>query len=96
MYCGKKLEMAYFDVDHKTPFSRNGSEGIKNKQLLCRPCNTRKGDLTDGEFRRAYKLTPARQAEGPPTKVIPQKYFEEMTKERARKRRTRSNADDWW
>lgn len=35
--------------------------------------------MTDGEFRRAYKLTPATKAKGPPARVIPQKRFEEIS-----------------
>ena len=30
MYCGKKDEMGRFHIDHKTPFSRNGSDGLRN------------------------------------------------------------------
>ncbi|MYD35568.1 MAG: HNH endonuclease [Dehalococcoidia bacterium] len=99
MYCGKKeREVTYFDVDHKTPFSRNGRDTFANLQLLCRPCNTRKGDMTDGEFRKAYGLTAASKAKNPPTKVIPQSYFEKISKSRAakKKRSTRSRTNDFW
>ena len=72
-YCGLKLEL-----DHKTPLANKGANRTSNYQLLCGPCNNRKGDMTDGEFRRTYQLTPAKQADGPPSKVIPQKYFEEI------------------
>lgn len=78
-YCGKKLELAYMDVDHKTPVGR-GSNRNSNLQMLCAPCNKRKGRSTDGQFRRRYKLPPAREATGPPSKVIPQKYFEGVSK----------------
>ena len=96
MYCGKRMEPAYFEVDHKKPVARGGSDRIVNFQLLCAPCNKRKGAATDGEFRKQYKLTPARQAKEPPTKVIPQKYFEELSKKRqVRKRRASRRDDDW-
>ena len=80
MYCGRKLDKENVNVDHKTPVKRGGSDNRKNLQILCRRCNTRKRDTTDGEFRRAYKavgLLPARQASGlPPTRVIPYKAFD--------------------
>ncbi len=98
MYCGKKeREVAFFQVDHKTPHSRNGRDALSNYQLLCGPCNNRKGDMTDGEFRRAYGLPSASKAKKPPTKVIPQSYFERITKSRQSKRRaTRSRTGDFW
>ncbi len=86
MYCGIKLGIRYFNIDHKTPVARDGTDNTGNLQLLCGPCNRKKRDLTDGEFRRAYSLTPSRQVKGPPTKVILQDYFDRITKERAAKR----------
>jgi len=89
MYCGIQLGIKYFNVDHKTPVARDGGGNVGNLQLLCGPCNRKKRDLTDGEFRRIYKLTPSRQAKGPPTKVTPQDYFDSITKARnARNSRT--------
>jgi hypothetical protein len=97
-YCGVKLEMAYLEIDHKTPVARYGSNRFSNFQLLCGPCNKRKGDMTDGEFRRAYKLTPSRQVDGPPNRVIPQKYFEGISKTIAAKKANyrRRAAETWW
>lgn len=87
MYCGKKeREATYFEIDHKTPMARDGSDSISNLQLLCGPCNKRKGAQTDGQFRKAFKLTPASKTKGPPTKVIPQSYFEKIAKEIAGKK----------
>ena len=97
MYCGKRMEPSYFEIEHKTPVARGGSDRIVNLQLVCTPCNKRKGAATDGEFRKQYKLTPARQAKGPPAKVIPQKYFEDLSKQRqVKKRRASRRADDDW
>ncbi|MCK4368638.1 MAG: HNH endonuclease [Dehalococcoidales bacterium] len=93
MYCGRKLGLAYLHVDHKTPISRDGSNKIRNLQLICGPCNTRKGSMTDGEFRRKYGLTPATKAKGPPAKAIPQSYFEKKTKEIADKKAKRKKKD---
>jgi len=97
-YCGKKLGLAYLQVDHKKAHAKEGSERITNKQLICGPCNSRKGTKSDGEFRRLYKLTPARQAKGPPTKAIPQSYFEAISKTLKAKKATqrRRAADEWW
>ena len=90
--------MAYFHVDHKTPVARAGSNRISNLQLICGPCNTRKGALTDSEFRRRYKLTPSRKVKEPPQKVIPQKYFEEISKTIATRKvkQRRKREDDWF
>lgn len=93
-YCGIKLPASYMQLDHKNPLERSGSDRFSNLQGLCAPCNTRKGSMTDGEFRRKYKLPPARKASGPPTKRIPQGYFDEITKKAAKRRRQRER-DDW-
>ena len=89
MYCGRKLDLADMHADHKTPFNRNGSDSDKNLQMLCGPCNTRKNKMTDGEFRKAYKsvgLLSVRDAGGrPPSRVIPLKKFEALTKESSAK-----------
>ena len=77
MYCGRKVARDLFDVDHKTPFSRGGSDRLSNLQLLCRTCNTRKGDMSDGEFRKRYKLGASRGAK-PPSKAIPMSYFDNV------------------
>ena len=98
MYCGIKRKIHEFDIDHKNPHSRGGSDSLKNLQLLCRTCNTRKGAKTDGEFRRAFSdiLAPARQANGPPAREIPQSKFEAIQKTISAKRaRRRKNSDDW-
>ena len=98
MYCGKKeSEATYFAIDYKTPFSRNGRDTRSNLQLLCPPCNTRKGAMTDGEFRKAYGLPPSAKSKKPPSKAIPQSHFEKVSKGlQAKKRRTKSRTDDFW
>ncbi len=91
MYCGIKMDIAYFEADHKTPFSRGSRDTPGNFRLLCGPCNKCKSNLTNSEFRNLYELTPARMAKGPPTRIIPRKHFgritNELKKEAARERR---------
>jgi len=40
--------------DHLTPVSRGGADTIDNIVPACLPCNSRKGDMTDPEFRTAF------------------------------------------
>ena len=94
MYCGTKYDIRIFHVDHKTPLNRGGSNSIGNKQLLCGPCNNRKGNLTDGEFRKRYRLTPTRQAKGPPGRQIPPSHFDAIKKQRDKRKRARER-DSW-
>ena len=78
MYCGVKLREGDGQGDHKMPHSRGGKETPRNMQLLCAPCNTRKGALTDGEFRKRFKaVLPATL---PPAKAIPRAKFEGVAK----------------
>jgi 5-methylcytosine-specific restriction endonuclease McrA/endogenous inhibitor of DNA gyrase (YacG/DUF329 family) len=54
-YCGESffkngtLEY-YFEIEHKTPLSRGGSDSIENIALACNSCNTRKHTKTEEEF----------------------------------------------
>ncbi len=77
MYCGSKVRRDLFDLDHKNPVSRGGSNRKSNFQLLCRTCNTRKGALTDREFRRKYKSAGVPQTQVLPGRAIPQRKFTE-------------------
>ena len=98
-YCGTRWRKGDGHMDHKMPDSRGGSNTLANKQLLCGPCNTRKGDKSDGEFRRLYRelLLPARQAKGPPSREIKLERFEKISKAIAsRKQRARSREDNNW
>lgn len=77
MYCGGKVRRDLFDLDHKNPVSRGGTNRKSNFQLLCRTCNTRKGALTDKEFRRKYKEAGVPQTQVLPSRAIPQSKFTE-------------------
>ena len=95
MYCGIKLPKHLMHADHKTPLAKGGRNTEGNFQLLCASCNGIKGGkLTDGEFRRAYKLTPARQAKGPPSRPLSRAYFDKITKERRASRAKRRQRED--
>ena len=78
MYCGSRVRRDLFDLDHKNPVSRGGTNRKSNFQLLCRTCNTRKGSLTDREFRRKYKGVGLPQTQVLPNRAIPQKKFTEV------------------
>lgn len=53
----------YLEVDHRIPKSREGSEDIRNRVLLCSPCNGAKGNrLTLAELRQ-LRLNEARMAD---------------------------------
>ena len=93
MYCGKKMEIQYMHIDHKTAVARSGRDTLTNKQLLCGPCNNRKGAKSDGEFRRRYPfLEPASRAKEPPSKVIPQPRFDERDNELKKRRKPKETS----
>ena len=85
MYCGERKTTKTTDVDHKDPVVRGGENERYNYQILCKPCNQRKGMQTDGEFRQRYaELLPRfhhGQALMPPERPTPQKAFRQLTKE---------------
>jgi hypothetical protein len=87
IYCGRKLAKGFGHVDHIRPVAGSGTNAFSNKQLACEKCNSRKGKLSDGEYRSKYKLTPTRQSNGqPPAKLIPLSYFDAMNKANAKKK----------
>ena len=100
-YCGIRLDIAHMTIEHKQPVARKGSESLSNKVVTCFPCNHKKGQMTNGEFRTLYKLEPARQAKGPPEKAIPQEYFNSIdkanrTKKAALARKKKQGSGNLW
>ena len=83
MYCGRKPGVDLLQVDHKNPFSKGGSDTKRNFQLLCGTCNTRKGNLTDRQFRTRFKGAGVPQTQTPPAKIVPQSAFESVAKRTA-------------
>ena len=103
MYCGVKLRDSDGHVDHKKPHVTGGQETPKNMQLLCAPCNTRKGALTDAQFRKRFAAVLPKTL--PPTRAIPLAKFEDVAKtvakrksQTAKKRReqTQQNPFGFW
>jgi 5-methylcytosine-specific restriction endonuclease McrA len=54
-YCETKLLVNNMACDHIHPLSLGGDSTIKNLQMICHRCNTRKGPLTDKDFTKVLK-----------------------------------------
>ena len=77
-YCGRLHRIGYLEIDHKWPVSRGGGNEMANLQLLCVPCNMRKGIQTDEEFRdRYWRLLPGDS--GIPDPAVSQEVFADET-----------------
>ena len=50
VYCQTDITNTKFHIDHRTPLVRGGGHIRKNLQLLCPPCNLKKGRKTHEEF----------------------------------------------
>ena len=80
VYCGRHYSSHYLDIDHMDPVAYGGSNDPSNLQVLCGPCNRRKGDQTDREFRRRYSgLVPSRRLT-PPSRPVSQSHFDAVTR----------------
>ena len=81
MFCGVRRKLPRFQIDHVNPVIRGGSNETSNLQLLCAPCNQRKGMQTNEEFYSRYQRTLRGIKPGrPPGKPIPQGKFKSETK----------------
>ena len=93
MYCGSYLRKGWH-VDHIYPREHGGSNDESNLQGLCPTCNTRKGVMTDREFRQRYrrilpKLNP-KMGPVPPDERIASWKFDDITQSTAMASSTRS------
>ena len=99
MYCGRKPGIDLMDCDHKNPKAKGGSDQKRNYQVLCRTCNTRKGAMTDRQFRTKFKSVGVPQTQTPPAKPIPQSKFESVAKatttRKANQARTRRQREEY-
>ena len=50
-YCNDVLLVSNIVCDHRYPLSLGGDSTSKNLTIICRRCNTRKGNLTEKEFK---------------------------------------------
>ena len=80
-YCGHRRISSSMEIDHITPVVRGASNDESNLQVICRPCNMRKGIQTDEEFRTRYaRLVPQRRLT-PPGRRISQSEFTAETRQ---------------
>ncbi len=63
-YCHCALHYGNVSIDHAVPTSRKGSFSIENIRLVCKPCNTKKGALTEEEYTELLEMMKTWSAEG--------------------------------
>ena len=79
-YCGNRKTAPTLEIDHVVPVVRGGSNDKSNLQVICAPCNQRKGIQTDEEFRARYsRLLPSKRLT-PPRKPVSQSDFRAATR----------------
>ena len=49
-YCTAKLTTTNMSVDHRNPFSRGGGLEFDNLDVICKSCNTIKGEMRSEEY----------------------------------------------
>lgn len=88
MYCGERKLLRNLQIDHSSPVVRAGSNDFDNLQLLCAPCNQRKGMQTDSEFRERYSELVDRVSTNPtpPTERVSQSEFRRVTRQTTQSR----------
>ena len=55
IYCTESLVVSNMACDHIIPLSMGGGSIISNLHIVCGRCNTRKGPLTDEDYRKLLK-----------------------------------------
>ncbi|MGI9337080.1 MAG: DNA methyltransferase [Gammaproteobacteria bacterium] len=61
--CLQTYSTAFMDIDHLLPRAKGGDNDIANLQLLCKECNTMKGQKTMNELHRRIALIAAERIE---------------------------------
>ena len=79
-YCGYRRIAASMDIDHIIPVVRGGTNDESNLQVICSPCNQRKGLQTDEEFRARYARLVPQKALTPPIRRVSQAEFKKETR----------------
>lgn len=79
VYCGDRRPDRAFEIDHMTPVLRGGSNEFDNLQVICRPCNMRKGIQTDEEFRARYSTLLPSKSMTPPRRQMSRDEFSAVT-----------------
>ncbi|MDE2803022.1 MAG: HNH endonuclease signature motif containing protein [Chloroflexota bacterium] len=92
MYCGGRFSLHYYEVDHKAPWSKSRDNRRSNLQVLCAPCNRRKGDQYDDDFRRRYASVFPSRRKTPPSPPVPQRRFDAVTRTTDRTRRAHAGS----
>jgi 5-methylcytosine-specific restriction endonuclease McrA len=55
VFCTDILLVSNIVCDHRYPISLGGSSTVSNLSIICRRCNTRKGHLTENEYKSLLK-----------------------------------------
>lgn len=50
VYCHEELDVYNMGVDHIVPLEAGGTNNMRNLQIICQRCNTRKGPLKHMEY----------------------------------------------
>lgn len=56
-YCGKPFDKnRNKTIDHKTPVRKGGTNALENLCTCCQSCNSKKGNMTESEFRQVLTI----------------------------------------